>query len=177
MTEVLPLLYLYGLSTNDFGLALVQFLGSGAGLSATTITRLTAQWQEEAKTCQESDLSSTDCVYLWVDGIHLKVRIEQEKLCLPAGNDRGPVRRPQGTRRAHRRLSGVHRVVGGSAAGLPPARGDRPVLAVGDGALGSGRHCARCSRPRASSAAGSPSKANVLAALPKSAHPGAMSAR
>jgi putative transposase len=52
------LLYLYGLSTSDFGLALVQFLGSGAGLSATTITRLTAQWQEEAKTCHESDLQA-----------------------------------------------------------------------------------------------------------------------
>ena len=59
-----------------------QFLGSGAGLSATTITRLTAQWQDGAKTFQDRDLSGTDCVYLWVDGIHLKVRLEQEKLCL-----------------------------------------------------------------------------------------------
>jgi putative transposase len=177
MTEVLPLLYLYGLSTNDFCLALVQFLGSGAGLSVTTITRLTAQWQEEAKTCQESDLSSTDCVYLWVDGIHLKVRIEQEKLCLPAGNDRGPVRRPQGTRRAHRRLSGVHRVVGGSAAGLPPARGDRPVLAVGDGALGFWKALREVFPATREQRCWFPKQANVLAALPKSAHPGAMSAR
>ena len=43
MTEVLPLLYLHGLSTSDFGPALEQFLGSSAGLSATTITRLTSQ--------------------------------------------------------------------------------------------------------------------------------------
>ena len=43
MAEVLPLLYLHGLSTGDFGAALEQFLGSGVGLSATTITRLTAQ--------------------------------------------------------------------------------------------------------------------------------------
>jgi hypothetical protein len=50
MSEVLPLLYLHGLSTSDFGPALQQFLGAGAGLSATTITRLTAQWQDEAKT-------------------------------------------------------------------------------------------------------------------------------
>src|SRR3954469_14890746 len=48
MSEVLPL-YLHGLSTRDFGPVLEQFLGSGAGLSATTITRLTAQWQDEAK--------------------------------------------------------------------------------------------------------------------------------
>src|ERR1700738_4667168 len=60
MTEVLPLLYLHGLSTGDFGPALEQFLGSGAGLSATTITRLTAQWQDEAKTFQDRDLSGTD---------------------------------------------------------------------------------------------------------------------
>ena len=82
MSEALPLLYLSGLSTSDFGPALEQFLGSGAGLSATTITRLTAQWQDEAKTFGQRDLSGTDYVYLWVDGIHLEVRLEQEKLCL-----------------------------------------------------------------------------------------------
>ena len=81
MTEVLPLLYLHGLSTGDFGAALEQFLGSGAGLSAASITRLTALWQDEAKAFGDRDLSGTDFVYLWVDGIHLKVRLEQEKLC------------------------------------------------------------------------------------------------
>jgi putative transposase len=50
MNEVLPLLYLHGLSTGDFGPALEQFLGSGSGLSAASITRLTSQWQDEAKT-------------------------------------------------------------------------------------------------------------------------------
>ncbi len=82
MSEVLPLLYLHGLSTSDFGPALEQFLGSGAGLSASTITRLTAQWQDEANAFARRDLSGTDYVYLWVDGIHLKVRLDQEKLCL-----------------------------------------------------------------------------------------------
>ena len=48
VAEVLPLLYLHGLSSGDFGPALAQFLGSGAGLSAATITRLTGQWQDEA---------------------------------------------------------------------------------------------------------------------------------
>ena len=61
---------------------LEQFLGSGAGLSAATITRLTAQWQDEAKAFDARDLSGSDYVYLWVDGIHLKVRLEQDKLCL-----------------------------------------------------------------------------------------------
>jgi len=49
VAEVLPLLYLHGLSSSDFGPALEQFLGSDAGLSAATITRLTTQWQDEAK--------------------------------------------------------------------------------------------------------------------------------
>ncbi|MBF6072983.1 transposase, partial [Nocardia farcinica] len=71
-----------GLSTSDFGPALEQFLGSGAGLSPASITRLTAQWQDEAKAFGQRDLSQVDYVYLWVDGIHLKVRLEQEKLCL-----------------------------------------------------------------------------------------------
>lgn len=48
VAEVLPLLYLHGLSSSDFGPALSQFLGSDAGLSAATITRMTAQWQDEA---------------------------------------------------------------------------------------------------------------------------------
>ena len=49
ITEVLPLLHLHGLSTLDFGPALERFLGSSAGLSAATITRLTTTWQDEAK--------------------------------------------------------------------------------------------------------------------------------
>jgi len=82
VAEVLPLLYLHGLSSLDFAPALEQFLGSGQGLSAPTVTRLTAQWQDEAKAFAARDLSQVDFVYLWVDGIHLKVRLEQEKLCL-----------------------------------------------------------------------------------------------
>lgn len=61
---MLPLLYLHGLSTGDFGPALEQFLGSGAGLSAASITRLTAGWQEEARAFASRDLSGTDYVYL-----------------------------------------------------------------------------------------------------------------
>ena len=60
ITEVLPLLYLHGLSSGDFGPALEQFLGTGAGLSASVITRLTGQWQEEAKLFAGRDLSQVD---------------------------------------------------------------------------------------------------------------------
>nr|AIU93884.1 hypothetical protein LRS1606.450 [Rhodococcus sp. NS1] len=82
MSEVLPLLYLHGLSTSDFGPALEQFLGSGADLSPASITRLIAQWQDEAKALAQRDLSQVDYVYLWVYGVRVKVRLEQEKLCL-----------------------------------------------------------------------------------------------
>ena len=54
---MLPLLYLHGLSRSDFGPALEQFLGSAAGLSAATITRLTAQWQDEAAAFTKRSLS------------------------------------------------------------------------------------------------------------------------
>ena len=74
VAEVLPLLYLHGLSSSDFGPALEQFLGSDQGLSAATITRLTAQWQDEAKAFNARSLAGIDYVYCWVDGIHLKVR-------------------------------------------------------------------------------------------------------
>jgi putative transposase len=82
VAEVLPLLYLHGLSSSDFGPALEQFLGSDQGLSAATITRLTAQWQDEARAFNARSLAGTDYVYCWVDGIHLKVRLEQDKVCL-----------------------------------------------------------------------------------------------
>jgi putative transposase len=82
VAEVLPLLYLHGLSSSDFGPALEQFLGSAAGLSAATITRLTAQWQDDAEAFNKRSLKDTDYVYVWVDGIHLKVRLEADKVCL-----------------------------------------------------------------------------------------------
>ena len=80
ITEVLPLLYLHGLSSGDFAPALEQFLGTGAGLSASSITRLTTQWQDEARAFAARNLSGVDYVYLWADGVHLKLRLEQEKL-------------------------------------------------------------------------------------------------
>ncbi len=82
VAEVLPLLYLHGLSSGDFVPALEQVLGSTAGLSAATVTRLTAQWQDDAKTFDNRSLAETDDAYLWVDGIHLEVRLEQDTVCL-----------------------------------------------------------------------------------------------
>ena len=82
VTEVLPLLYLHGLSSGDFVPALEEFFGSGAGLSASTVTRLTEQWQEERERFMGRDLSKRDYVYVWVDGVHTGVRLGGEgRLC------------------------------------------------------------------------------------------------
>jgi transposase-like protein len=175
MAEVLPLLYLHGLSTSDFGPALEQFLGSGAGLSATTITRLTAQWQEEAKAFGCRDLSGTDYVYLWVDGIHLKVRLEQEKLCLlvmigvRADGRKELVALADGYRESTESWADLLRSC--------RRRGmTAPVLAVGDGALGFWKAVREVFPATREQRCWFHKQANVLAALPKSAHPAALSA-
>jgi len=82
VSELLPLLYLHGLSSGDFVPALEEFFGTEAGLSAATITRLTKQWQEERERFMERALSERDYVYVWVDGIHTGVRLgSDERLC------------------------------------------------------------------------------------------------
>ena len=175
ITEVLPLLYLHGLSTSDFGPALEQFLGSGAGLSATTITRLTSQWQDEAKSFQDRDLSGTDFVYLWVDGIHLKVRLEQEKLCLlvmigvRADGRKELVALADGYRESTESWADLLR--GCRRRGMTA-----PVLAVGDGALGFWKALREVFPTTREQRCWFHVQANVLAALPKSAHPGALAA-
>jgi putative transposase len=175
MTEVLPLLYLHGLSTSDFGPALEQFLGSGAGLSATTITRLTSQWQDEAKSFGGRDLSGTDYVYLWVDGIHLKVRLEQEKLCLlvmigvRADGRKELVALADGYRESTESWADLLRDC--------RRRGmTAPVLAVGDGALGFWKAVRDVFPATQEQRCWFHKQANVLAALPKSTHPGALAA-
>src|SRR3546814_4306730 len=71
-------------------------------LPICSITRLTTQWQDEARAFAARDLSEADYVYLWVDGIHLKVRLEQEKLCLLVMiGVRADVRRPAGRSEEH----------------------------------------------------------------------------
>ena len=78
VAEVLPLLYLHGLSSGDSTPALEGFFGSAAGLSAATVARLTGQWQDEARAFAARSLAEVDYVYLWVGGIHVKVRLGTE---------------------------------------------------------------------------------------------------
>jgi putative transposase len=172
VAEVLPLLYLHGLSSGDFAPALEAFLGSAAGLSPATITRLTAQWQDEAKVFNDRDLSCVDYVYLWVDGIHVNVRLEEEKLCVLV---------MIGVRADGRKelvaLTDGYRESTGSWADLlrdVKRRGMRaPVLAVGDGALGFWAALRETFPEAREQRCWFHKMGNVLSALPKSAHPGA----
>jgi transposase-like protein len=81
VAEVLPLLYLHGLSTGDFAPALEAFFGSSAGLSASVIARLVTAWQADYQAFCQRDLSERDYVYCWADGVHFRVRLEQARLC------------------------------------------------------------------------------------------------
>lgn len=175
VAEVLPLLYLHGLSSGDFGPALEQFLGSGAGLSASTITRLTAQWQDEAVAFNKRSLAATDYVYVWVDGIHLKVRLEQDKVCLLVMIGV----RADGTKELVA-LDDGHRESTESWADLLRSckrRGMRaPVLAVGDGALGFWAAVRTVFPDTKEQRCWFHKIANVLNVLPKSAQPNAKAA-
>ncbi len=175
VAEVLPLLYLHGLSSSDFGPALEQFLGSAAGLSAATITRLTAQWQDDAAAFNHRSLADTDYVYCWVDGIHLKVRLEQDKVCLLVIIGV----RADGTKELVALADGFREFSESWADLLRDCkrRGMRaPVLAVGDGALGFWKALREVFPQTREQRCWFHVGGNVLAALPKSAHPGARAA-
>lgn len=85
LEEAVPVLYLRGLSTGDFQEALATLLGEEAvsGFSATTVTRLLAVWQEERRMWQKRPLTGKEYVYIWADGVHFNVRLEDDRLsCL-----------------------------------------------------------------------------------------------
>ena len=136
VSEVLPLLYLHGLSTGDFAPALSEFFGDSAGLSGPVIVRLTKSFEDEHKAFSSRSLSGVDYVYIWVDGIHFKVRLgDDHRLCclvvvsVRAEGKKELVAVSDGYRESTDSWSELLRDL--------KRRGMRaPVLAVGDGALG-----------------------------------------
>jgi len=136
VTEVLPLLYWRGLSTGDFKAALPVLLGKEAvGLSPTTITRLTASWEAEYQAWRRRSLADTDYVYVWVDGVHFRVRLEEDRLCtlvmigVRTDGTKELIAVEDGYRESTESWSTVLRDL--------KRRGLRaPVVAVGDSALG-----------------------------------------
>lgn len=136
VSEVLPLLYLHGLSTKDFVPALAEFFGTQAGLSAPVITRLAASWSAEHEAFMRRDLSGCDYVYVWVDGIHFSVRLgEDDRLCVLVmlGVRTDGTKELVGVSDGYRESteSWAELLRGAKARGMRA-----PVLAIGDGALG-----------------------------------------
>jgi transposase-like protein len=81
--ELIPWLYLKGVSTGDFTEALAALVGPDCpGLSATTVTRLVSQWQDEHRHWSQRDLSGKHYVYVWADGIHFNIRLEEDRQCI-----------------------------------------------------------------------------------------------
>ena len=80
--QLLPELYLHGLSKGDFELALRGLLGEGAPLSASSIDRLKAKWQREYAEWKQLDMSKLEVVYQWADGIYVKAGLEKDKAAL-----------------------------------------------------------------------------------------------
>jgi transposase-like protein len=136
VSEVLPILYLRGLSTGDFQEALPVLLGEDAsGLSATNICRLTAEWEQDYKQFRFRSLEGRDYVYVWADGVHFNVRLEDDRLCTLVLMGA----RPDGTKEILAVEDG-YRESSDSWKDLLrdlKRRGmQAPVVAVGDGALG-----------------------------------------
>lgn len=136
VAEVLPVLYLRGLSTGDFRPALEGLLGEEAsGLSATNIARLTGVWEEEYRAFRKRSLKESDYLYVWADGVHFNVRLEDERLCTlvligaRADGQKELIAVEDGYRESAESWKTVLRDL--------KRRGmQAPVLAVGDGALG-----------------------------------------
>jgi transposase-like protein len=175
VTGVLPLLYLHGLSSKDFVPALEEFFGSGAGLSAPVITRLTTAWQEECRRFAERDLSGADYVYIWVDGIHFGVRLDQDRVCtlviigVRADGKKELVALADGHRESTESWAGLLRDC--------KRRGMRaPVLAIGDGALGFWAALREVFPETKEQRDWVHKVANTLDCLPKSAQPAARKA-
>ncbi len=137
LEELIPWLYLKGISTGDFREALAALLGPAApGLSASTVVRLKACWQQEFATWCKRSLADKRYVYFWVDGIHFNIRLEEDRQCIlvvigaTAEGKKELIAVQDGFRESEQ--SWKELLLDLKARGLTQG----PELAVGDGALG-----------------------------------------
>src|SRR5487761_1364846 len=175
VAEVLPLMYLHGMSSGDFVPALEEFFGSAAGLSASVVTRLTTDWQRERDQFAHRSLKDVDFVYLFADGIHFNVRLEEARLCalvivgVRSDGTKELVSITDGHRESTESWADVLRDV--------RRRGmTAPVLAVGDGALGFWGALGEVFPETVHQRCWVHKLANIMNALPKSAQPAARAA-
>jgi len=135
--NLIPYLYLKGISTNDFPQALSAILGEGAkGLSSTNIVRLKRCWEAEYENWAKRDLSDKHYAYIWVDGIYFQVRLDDERSCIllimgaDAQGKKELIAISDGYRES--KIAWREMLLDLKARGLQ----EMPKLAVGDGALG-----------------------------------------
>jgi putative transposase len=169
--ELLPWLYLKGVSTGDFQEALAALLGEQArGLSASTIARLKAQWQADHRSWSQRDLSDHRYVYFWADGVYSHVRMD-DRLCLlviigvTEHGRKELVAVEDGHRESEASWTSVLNDL--RERGL----GTGPKLAIGDGALGFWKALRKTWPDVAEQRCWVHKTANVLNQLPKAMQP------
>ena len=174
--ELLPWLYLKGISTGGFSEALGALLGHDApGLSAGTISRLKTVWQEEHARWDQRSLSHKCYVYLWVDGIHFGVRLEEANQCIlvvmgaTAEGKKELVALADGFRESEQSWKEVLMDLKGRGLKIDPK------LAVGDGALGFWKALPQVYGSTRAQRCWVHKTANVLNKLPKHLQPKAKS--
>lgn len=135
--ELIPWLYLKGVSTGDFSEALQALLGPNApGLSATTVTRLKGVWEQEFQAWNQRSLEGKQYVYVWADGVHFNIRLEEDRQCIlvlmgaAADGKKELIAIVDGFRESEQSWKGL--LLDVKARGLTID----PKLAIGDGALG-----------------------------------------
>lgn len=177
LDELLPWLYLKGISTGDFGEALQALLGEQAkGLSAATISRLKARWQEEHRQWRQRDLSSKRYVYWWADGVYFNIRGEEARQCIlviVGVNEHGVkefVAIEDGYRESEQ--SWLEVLTDLKHRGLEQG----PQLGIGDGALGFWKALSKVYATTRQQRCWVHKTVNILNKLPKSVQPKAKSA-
>ena len=137
LEDLIPWLYLKGVSTGDFTDALKALLGPDApGLSATTVTRLKAAWEAEYQAWSQRSLEGKHYVYVWADGVHFNLRLEEDRQCIlvlmgaTADGRKELIAVADGYRESEQ--SWKELLLDVKARGLEID----PALAIGDGALG-----------------------------------------
>lgn len=168
---LLPILYLKGVSTGDFGDALAALLGKDApGLSPSNIARLKDIWADEHRAWERRDLSTKRYVYVWADGIHLQARLEDDAQCIlvligatPEGA-KELIGFTDGLRESAQSWSALMLKL--QQRGLRQA----PELAIGDGALGFWKALGEVWPTTREQRCWVHKAANVLNKLPKSLH-------
>lgn len=174
--ELVPYLYLKGISTGDFQEALSAILGPDCpGLSATTIVRLKCVWEQEYKDWSSRSLADKEYVYVWADGIHTNIRLEEDRQCIlvlmgaTKDGQKELIAMTDGHRESSQSWSEL--LLDVKRRGLAVA----PKLAIGDGALGFWKAVAEVFPATKEQRCWVHKTANVLDKLPKAKQPKAKS--